>query len=203
MNQIIQNGHHRQEADLIQALERLLSDARKGKLRGAVFACKYSGWHHGVWVVGDYVTKPDDALSASEKLVDALAEYCDRASPSAASSAGTEARSVGMLYRLIVQADGAASMPFCTDAVRRIFRLTPEEVREDATRIGRVILPDDIVDVVARVNRARETGGFCEMEYRTLFPDGTGASLIAKADVTLLPGGASQWDGVIVEQNEP
>lgn len=196
MNKLIQSGLLHQAADIERALERLLNDARKGKLTGAVFAVKYSVWHHGVWVVGDYVDSPADALDATSRLAQALAEFRE-----ANTKPQPVAESVGMLYQLIRQPDGRATMPFCTDAVRRIFRLSPEDVLEDATRIESVIHPDDLPGLIESVTAAMASGGFWQGKYRTLFPDGTGAALMAKADITKLPDGSVQFNGVIVEQS--
>lgn len=40
-----------------------------------MLACKYGEWHHGVWVVGDYVDQPNEAMEAASKIADSLREY--------------------------------------------------------------------------------------------------------------------------------
>lgn len=174
--------------DTVAAIEKLLNDARTGRLTGAIFSCKFSTWHRGVYAVGDYAESPEEAVEAVTYMARALVGIKDRQ------------RGIGMLYRLEYDAStGLMTMPFCTDASTRLLGLTPGQLLNNGNLIERVIHPDDLPilqDYSEPIVRAG--GGLWEHEYRIIHQCGRVAPVIGRAEMKVLPNGNRQIDGVIM-----
>lgn len=174
--------------DTIKAIEKLLSDARTGKLTGAIFTCKFSTWHRGVYAVGDYAKNPDEAVEAVTEMARALVGIKDRQ------------RGIGMLYRLEYDIQtGRMTMPFCTDASRHLLGLSPHQLQQDGSLIEKVIHPEDL-PMLREYSEpiVRAGGGLWEHEYRIVHPGGRVASVVGRAEIKILPNGVRQIDGVIL-----
>lgn len=63
----------------------------------------------------------------------------------------------GVVYQYLLRADGSARFPFASEAIREIYRVTPEEVREDASRVFSILHPDDIAEVASSIERSART----------------------------------------------
>ncbi|MDQ6968190.1 MAG: hypothetical protein Q9M14_05860, partial [Mariprofundaceae bacterium] len=48
----------------------------------------------------------------------------------------------GMIYQFRLNLDGTSSIPFTSDAIETIYRVKPEDVREDASKVFAMIHPD-------------------------------------------------------------
>jgi len=156
-----------------------------------VFIAKYSVWHHGAWVVGDYVDDSAGAITALDHLRDALHLH-QRGEPPEPSPQGET-----MSYQMLVQPDGRSRMPFASDAIRTLFRLTPDEVRADCHRMAGLIHPADLKGLLDKVIAVNHTGGEFRHTYRTRFPDGEVVHLHSEARVTIKSNGVAKWEGII------
>lgn len=172
----------------VKTLEKLLNDAKAGKLTGAVFACKYLGWHRAVYAIGDMAKSPDMALDVVSDMARALTERGDLRSDS-----------IGMMYRLIVNPDGSMYMPFCTDASTRVVGLFPAQLLQDAKCIEGVIHPDDLAANREYTNRIAKTGGLWERRNRVILPTGI-SKVLGRAEMRVLPNGGRQFDGLIMNR---
>lgn len=174
--------------DTVAAIEKLLNDARTGKLTGAIFTCKFSTWHRGVYAVGDYAKNPDEAVEAVTEMARALVGIKDRQ------------RGIGMLYRLEYDVQtGRMTMPFCTDASRHLLGLSPHQLQQDGNLIEKVIHPEDLPmlrDYSEPIVRAG--GGLWEHEYRIVHQCGRVVPVVGRAEFKILPNGNRQIDGVIM-----
>jgi PAS domain S-box-containing protein len=108
----------------------------------------------------------------------------------------------GVLYQFLLRRDGSTCFPFASDAIREIYRVTPEEVREDATKAYSAIHPDDYDDVVAAISQSAADLSMWSHEYRVKFADGTERWLFGNALPERETDGAVLWHGFISDITE-
>ena len=78
----------------------------------------------------------------------------------------------GVVYQFRMHADGSSCFPFASDAIREIYRVNLEEIREDASPVFAVIHPDDYAGVVASILESAQELKPWRHEYRVKFDDG-------------------------------
>ncbi|MDI1231820.1 MAG: PAS domain S-box protein [Methylobacter sp.] len=105
----------------------------------------------------------------------------------------------GMVYQYRLRVDGSACFPFASEAIRDIYRVSPEDVCEDAAKIVAMLHPDDVDDVAASIlNSARDlTPWHCE--YRVKFADGAVHWLLGNALPEREADGSTLWHGFITD----
>lgn len=103
----------------------------------------------------------------------------------------------GMVYKYRLFPDGRSCFPFASEAIREIYRLAPEDVREDASKIFAVIHPDDLNIVVESIHLSARDLAPWHQEYRVQFDNGTVRWLLGNALPELEKGGAVLWHGFI------
>ena len=79
----------------------------------------------------------------------------------------------GMVYQFRLHADGHASLPFASDAIREVYRVTPEEVHDDASKAFDAIHRDDIDEVMQSIRDSARDMSPWRREFRVQFGDGT------------------------------
>ena len=79
----------------------------------------------------------------------------------------------GVVFRLTVQADGRPRYSFCSDHVRTLYGLQPQEVLADGQAMARLRHPDDAARVEALSSAAVRGGVDAGYEARVLLRDGT------------------------------
>jgi len=105
----------------------------------------------------------------------------------------------GMVFEYRISPDGAVSFPFVSEGIRTIYRLTPEEVREDASAIARQIHPDDRERVRMAVAESGRTLQALRLEYRVKFADGTVRWLLGYSNPRPEQDGSVIWHGHIMD----
>jgi PAS domain S-box-containing protein len=60
----------------------------------------------------------------------------------------------GVVYQYLLRADGSSCFPFASEAIREIYRVAPEEVREDASKVFAILHPDDIAELASSIERS-------------------------------------------------
>ncbi|HEY9701115.1 MAG TPA: PAS domain-containing protein, partial [Allocoleopsis sp.] len=78
----------------------------------------------------------------------------------------------GMIYQYRLLPDGTAHFPYSSDGIREIYNVTPEDVKEDATPVFKVIHPDDLELISQSIAESATnlTPWYCE--YRVCHADG-------------------------------
>ncbi|HSB54929.1 MAG TPA: PAS domain S-box protein [Gemmatimonadales bacterium] len=76
----------------------------------------------------------------------------------------------GVIYQYRLYPDGHSCFPFATDAMREIYEVTPEEVREDASVVFGRLHPDDYAVVAASIERSARTLEPWRCDYRVVLP---------------------------------
>ena len=108
----------------------------------------------------------------------------------------------GVVYQYLMRADGSSCFPFASEAIRDIYRVSPEEVREDASKVFAVLHPDDYDAVVAAIQTSARELKPWQQEYRVKFDDGTVRWLFGNALPEPAPGGSTLWHGFITDVTE-
>ena len=105
----------------------------------------------------------------------------------------------GMVYQYLLRPDGSSCFPFSSEAIKEIYRVSPDEVREDASRVFANLHPDDYDGVAASIEKsAREMTPWAH-EYRVKFDDGTVRWLFGNAVPDRQDNGAVLWHGFITD----
>lgn len=105
----------------------------------------------------------------------------------------------GMVYQYRVHPDGSSCFPFASDAIREIYRVGPEEVKEDAAKVVDTIHPDDLPGVVASVRESANNLTPWHHEYRIRFDDGTVRWLFGNALPQREEDGSVLWHGFVTD----
>lgn len=105
----------------------------------------------------------------------------------------------GVVYQYRLRADGSSYFPFASAAIREIYRVSPEEVREDAAKVFSIIHPDDLEAVGASIHKSAQDLTLWRHEYRVKFNDGTVRWLLGNAMPQRESDGAVLWHGFITD----
>jgi PAS domain S-box-containing protein len=108
----------------------------------------------------------------------------------------------GVIYQYKLRSDGSSCFPYASDAIREIYRVSAEEVREDASKVFNVLHPDDIYGVIASITLSAQNLTIWCHEYRVCFDDGTVRWLLGNAMPESKPDGGVLWHGFISDITE-
>jgi PAS domain S-box-containing protein len=108
----------------------------------------------------------------------------------------------GVVYQFKRPAQGPDCFPYSSEGIREIFRVSPEEVVNDAAPVYAIVHPGDRVRVDESI--AESARSLCQWrcEFRTRFPDGTVRWLSGQANPRREPDGAILWHGYIIDITE-
>jgi diguanylate cyclase (GGDEF)-like protein/PAS domain S-box-containing protein len=101
----------------------------------------------------------------------------------------------GMLYQFMRRSDGTYCVPFTTEAIRDIFGCSPQEVREDFSPIARIILPEDVGQVFASIEKSAKHLTPWRCEYRVMLSGDSVHWLWGQAMPERLRDGSILWHG--------
>ncbi len=105
----------------------------------------------------------------------------------------------GMVYQYLMRPDGTNCFPYASEGIRDIYRVRPEDVCTDASKVWDIIHPDDIDRLVDSVQESVRTLQPWVHEYRVRFPDGETRCLLGNATPTRQSDGAVLWHGFITD----
>ncbi|MDD4929950.1 MAG: PAS domain S-box protein [Gallionella sp.] len=108
----------------------------------------------------------------------------------------------GVVYQFRLRPDGHASFPFVSEGIREIYRVSPEDVRKDASRILGIIHPEDLAEVGATIRKSARELSLWRHEYRVRFDDGTIRWLLGNAMPQKDADGSVLWHGFIADITE-
>ena len=108
----------------------------------------------------------------------------------------------GMVYQFRMDPDGAFSLPYCSEAIRLIFGLPPQEVENDASELTKMIHPDDVVDVFATIYHSAESLEAWQHEFRVRKADGSERWLQGNALPEREADGSVLWNGFMMDITE-
>ena len=107
-----------------------------------------------------------------------------------------------VVFQLRQRSDGSFCVPYASDALNDIYRVSPEAVREDATPLFAPVHPDDLPQFLASLSASA-----CNMlpwlhEYRLKFADAPEITLVTNALPQREADGSLLWCGFITDISE-
>ena len=109
------------------------------------------------------------------------------------------ARVPGAIVQYRQRPDGSACFPYASEGIWDIYRLTPEEVRDDAGPVFAMVHPDDLEAVRASIEESARTLTNWQLEYRVRFADGTVRWLAGNSSPEPEADGGVLWHGYITD----
>ena len=108
----------------------------------------------------------------------------------------------GVVYEFRLRPDGSSHFPFASEGIRDVYRVSPEEVRDDASKANATIHPDDAPRLVAAAKQSARTLTLWREEYRVRYDDGTVRWLHGNAVPQREADGSTLWHGFITDITE-
>lgn len=105
----------------------------------------------------------------------------------------------GVVYQYRQRVDGSSCFPFASEGIRELYHVSPEEVREDASKVFSVIYPADLDGLLASIQASAEYLTRWHHEYRVEFDDGTVKWLLGNAQPERETDGTTLWHGFITD----
>jgi two-component system cell cycle sensor histidine kinase/response regulator CckA len=111
-------------------------------------------------------------------------------------------RAPGMLYQFLLRPDGSACIPYASEAIRDAFRLSPQQVSEDATPLFAAVHPDDLKELEASIALSAKNLTHWQHEFRAKFGDAEVHWLFGNSVPERLPDGSVLWHGFVTDITE-
>jgi len=108
----------------------------------------------------------------------------------------------GVAYQFRLRPDGTSCVPYASDHIREVLRLSPEDVVDDASAVFDMMHPDDHAGVVASILASAETLKPWQDEFRVQFPSGDVRWLCGNAVPERESDGSVLWHGFISDTTE-
>ncbi|MDD5631848.1 MAG: PAS domain-containing protein, partial [Methylococcales bacterium] len=108
----------------------------------------------------------------------------------------------GLVYQYRLRPDGSHSLPYASESIRTLFRLKPEEVSEDATKIFALLHPDDAVSVWTSIHKSAQDLALWSHEFRVKLDDGSVRWLSGSSLPEREPNGDILWHGFMTDITE-
>ncbi|MFZ2405902.1 MAG: EAL domain-containing protein [Methylobacter sp.] len=108
----------------------------------------------------------------------------------------------GVVFQFQMRPDGSFCFPFASEAIRDIYRVSPEDVRADASKVFAVLHPDDYERIAASIQASARDLTPWRQEYRVQFNDGTVRWLFGNSLPQREADGSVLWHGFITDVTE-
>jgi PAS domain S-box-containing protein len=105
----------------------------------------------------------------------------------------------GVIYQFRLYPDGRSCFPYASEAIRDIYEVTPEEVREDASAVFALLHPEDYAGVVASIQESAANLTPWQCEYRVILPNQGMRWRLGDARPEKLDDGSVLWHGFITD----
>ncbi|MDD2761928.1 MAG: PhnD/SsuA/transferrin family substrate-binding protein, partial [Methylomonas sp.] len=103
----------------------------------------------------------------------------------------------GFIYQYQLFPDGRGCFPFVSAGIERIYEVTAEQVREDASPVFAVLHPDDVETVRASILASAQSLDPWLQEYRVVLPKAGLRWLLGNAQAERLADGSVLWYGYV------
>ncbi|MGY6531054.1 MAG: PAS domain-containing protein [Cyanobacterium sp.] len=105
----------------------------------------------------------------------------------------------GMIFQYRLRPDGSSHFPYTSDGIKKLFQLTPEEVKNDATPVFNIVHSQDMEKVSQLLEESAQnlTRSYCE--YRIHRRDGSIIWVAGHSTPTKQPDGSIIWHGYICD----
>ena len=108
----------------------------------------------------------------------------------------------GVIYQFLMNPDGSCCFPYASQAMADIYRLDPEEVKDDASKVFNLIHPDDYEEVYKSIQISAQNLTPWFFEYRVKFEDDSVRWLRGNSLPQKESHGATLWHGFITDITE-
>lgn len=108
----------------------------------------------------------------------------------------------GVVFQFLLRPDGSACFPYASDAMVDNFGVSPEEVREDASKVFAIFHTDDHDRVQASIRLSARDLSPWRQEFRVRFADGTVHWLMGSAIPQKEEDGSVLWHGFVTDSTE-
>lgn len=108
----------------------------------------------------------------------------------------------GLVFQFELRPDGSSGFPYASEGIRSIYRVSPEEVRDDASAVFSVLHPDDYDYIMESIEVSARDLTPWKLEYRVLFPNGDVRWLYGNSIPSRQPNGSICWHGFITDETE-
>jgi PAS domain S-box-containing protein len=108
----------------------------------------------------------------------------------------------GVIFQFRLRPDGSSCVPYASEAIRYIWRLSPEDVREDASKVFAVVHPDDLGAMMASIQTSARDLTKWHHEFRLKFGNEPERWLLGDALPQRESDGSTLWHGFITDITE-
>ncbi len=108
----------------------------------------------------------------------------------------------GMIYQFVLRPDGSSHFPYCSNGIKDIYGVLPEQVSHDAEAVFKAIHPDDLQRVSDSMQVSARTLSSWHEQYRVNLPDGRTIWVEGEASPEVAPDGGILWHGHIRDITE-
>ncbi|WP_333878534.1 EAL domain-containing protein [Methylobacter sp.] len=105
----------------------------------------------------------------------------------------------GLVFQFQLFPDGSSCIPYANEAIRTIYRVSPEEVSEDATKALAALHPDDLENFKTSFKVSARDLTPWRQEYRLKFDDASVCWLFGNALPQQQTDGSVLWHGFITD----
>ncbi|OGB75526.1 MAG: hypothetical protein A2496_19470 [Burkholderiales bacterium RIFOXYC12_FULL_60_6] len=105
----------------------------------------------------------------------------------------------GLLYQYRLRPDGSSCFPYASEAIREIYQVRPDEVRDDASLVFTKLHPDDLGAVASSIQKSARELSPWKQEYRVKTDDGSVRWVFGNAVPERDTDGSTLWHGFITD----
>ena len=105
----------------------------------------------------------------------------------------------GMVFQFQLFPDGSSRIPYVSEAIRTIYRVSPEEVKENAAKMLTALHPDDRENFKTSIRESARNMTPWHLEYRLKFNDASHCWLFGNALPQIHADGSVLWHGLITD----
>jgi PAS domain S-box-containing protein len=108
----------------------------------------------------------------------------------------------GMVFQFQLAPDGSSCFPYCSEGIRDIYNLTPEQVKHDASPVFSQLHPDDAQLVHDSIIASAQQLSLWKLDYRIQRPDGDVIWVSGRSVPERQADGSVLWYGFISDISE-
>ena len=108
----------------------------------------------------------------------------------------------GMVFQFQLAPDGSSCLPYCSEGIRDIYQLTPEQVKLDASPMLSLIHPDDAQLMYDSIIASAQQLSLWKLDYRIQRPDGDVIWVSGRSVPERQADGSVLWYGFISDISE-
>ncbi len=108
----------------------------------------------------------------------------------------------GVVYQYRMRPDGTSCFPYASEGLRTLFRVGPEEVREDGSKLFAFHHPEDEEALFASITKSKNELSLWSHEFRFRFPDGSIRWVSGNSIPEREADGSTLWHGYMADITE-